>query len=54
MSFGDEELGKVAAVSVDQEDLEDGGDDAGADGCGGKEKSEEQNIDADGAEEHEA
>jgi hypothetical protein len=54
LGFGYEEGGEVAAVGVEEEELEEGGYDAGANGSGGKQKSEEQDVDADGAEEHEA
>jgi hypothetical protein len=54
LSFGYEEGSEVATVGVEEEEFEKCGDDAGAHGCGGKQKSEEQDVDADGAEEHEA
>jgi hypothetical protein len=49
LGFGYEEGGEVAAVGVEEEELEEGGYDAGANGRGGKQKSEEQDV-----EEHEA
>ena len=54
LGFGDEQGSEVAPVGVEEEELEEGGDNAGAHGRWGEEKSEEQDVDADRAQKHEA